>query len=137
MPARLAARVMVQRRGREVEIQFQHRNQMVRCIVVGTVLVQHLQIIQSRRTTRNTRMLTRRLVRPAKKVNYRFTCTVCRNVCATKEKHLSACPSCVNHDVPPSTGKVRSTGVCVACADKWRRANNGKEICVTCNRELV
>jgi len=126
----------VRSRGNEIEITVRHRNQLLRCIVVGTVLVQRLQLLRNQSPSRRARA-KRSTSEDKPHVRYRFTCTVCKNVRGTKHKHVSNCPSCKDHDVPPVSGEVKSTGVCTACADKWCHANQGKEICVTCNRELV
>ena len=144
MPARLASpsssnrllhSVRIGHRG-EVEITVRHRNHLVRCIVVGTVLVQRLRVVR-RATARRPTAAAQRLPATTQHTKYRFTCTVCKNVCGTKQKHVSGCPSCVDHDVRPEGSQVRSTGVCVDCAEKWKYTNRGKEICVTCNREIV
>lgn len=150
MPSRLSTRIStghriivhspllhrVRTRGNEIEITVRHRNQLVRCVVVGTVLIQRLRVRESSSPRRVVRA-KRSTSEDQPRVRYRFTCTVCKNVCGTKHKHASNCPSCKDHDVPPVNGEVKSTGVCTACAEKWRHANRGKEICVTCNREIV
>ena len=144
MPARLAPpssrllhSVRIRDRG-EVEITVRHRDHLVRCIVVGTVLVQRLRVLRRRRVVAVRRpTAAQRLPTVTQIPKYRFTCTVCKNVCGTKQKHVSGCPSCVDHDVRPEGGQVRSTGVCVDCSEKWKYTNRGKEICVTCNREIV
>ena len=151
MPSRLSTRMpsvhrmivhsplihRVRTRGNEIEITVRHRNQLVRCVVVGTVLVQRLRLLRNEPSPRRVVRAKRSTSEDQRSVRYRFTCTVCKNVCGTKHKHTSHCPSCKDHDVPPVNGEVKSTGVCTACAEKWRHANHGKEICVTCNRELV
>ena len=134
--SRLLHSVRIRDRG-QVEITVRHRDHLIRCIVVGTVLVQRLRVLRRAAAARRRPAVVQRLTTTTQHPKYRFTCTVCKNVCGRKQKHVSGCPSCVDHDIRPEEGQVKSTGVCLDCAEKWKRANRGKEICVTCNREIV
>ncbi len=111
-------------------------NEMVRCVldVRGHVVVERLRYTV-RRQVGNRQVVNR--VDGERRARYRFNCIVCNNTCSTKQKHYSGCPDCVDHDVRPTLGKVRATGVCVECAAKWCETNEGKEVCVTCNREVA
>ena len=124
------------------EVVVQVGNEMIRCVfdVSGRVVVQRLRYTREARRQVVNRQIVNRVggERRERRARYRFNCIVCKNTCGTKQKHNSGCPDCVDHDVRPTPlGEVRATGVCVDCAAKWRETNEGKEVCVTCNREVA